>query len=250
MPAKPPGPIGISDMMSKIGKVAFTSHFLCEFTPPSNAVSFLNARGNAGFEGAKDSTENRDLIRLSCAEASLPGSSLATAEINNDYYGVTEKHVYRRLYDSQADFTFYVDKDYKIIDFFENWIAYASGEDSLSGQQSPDYSYRVPFPTDYKTENLYITKFERDYEGRPLIYKFINAFPVSINSMPVSYEASQLLKLTVSFSYSRYVISRSDGGTFPLGSGFESVATPVSQATLNGIDFGSIFDPNNVIPFA
>ena len=39
-------------------------------------------------------------------------------------------------------------------------------------------------------------------------YKFINAYPISINSIPVSYDSSQLLKCTVSFTYSRYIISR------------------------------------------
>ena len=41
-------------------------------------------------------------------------------------------------------------------------------------------------------------------------YRFINAFPISINSMPVSYDQSDLLKCTVSFTYSRYVISGSE----------------------------------------
>ena len=39
---------------------------------------------------------------------------------------------------------------------------------------------------------------------RPLTYTFIDAFPRAISSMPVSYEASDLLKCTVSFSYTRY----------------------------------------------
>lgn len=80
------------------------------------------------------------------------------------------------------------------------------------------YHYRVNFPHDYMTDNLFITKFERDYGdpaidrrnqiNRPLTYQFINAYPISINSMPVSYESSQLLKCTVSFTYSRYILSR------------------------------------------
>ena len=32
-----------------------------------------------------------DSINLMCAEASLPGSTLTTHEVNNDYHGVTEK---------------------------------------------------------------------------------------------------------------------------------------------------------------
>lgn len=205
MPASRTGPRGISDLVNDIGKLAFTSHFECQFTPPIPVLEFGKERAKAGYRGSADTTKNNILIRLSCAEASLPGSSLATSEINNDYYGVTERHAYRRLYDNQADFTFYVDRDYKIIDFFENWIAYISGEDDILEQEYTNYNYRFSFPKDYKTDNLYITKFERDYT-ESLEYQFINAFPISINSMPVSYESSQILKCTVSFSYVRYIL--------------------------------------------
>lgn len=159
--------------------------------------------------GAPYSEQNQELFTLSCSEASLPGASLATIDIENDYHGVSEKHVYRRLYDDRADFTFYVDIDYKIIHFFENWISYCAGEDDIERQQTINYSYRVRYPKDYKTNQLYITKFERseNKSSRVLQYRFINAYPISINSMPVSYDTSQLLKCTVSFYYSRYIVS-------------------------------------------
>ena len=62
---------------------------------------------------------------------------------------------------------------------------------------------------------LEITKFEKNLEAKrgsadrirraiPLTYSFINAYPLSISSMPVSYDASSLLKCNVSFTYSRY----------------------------------------------
>ena len=204
-------PYRMTDIKSKLLQPALTSHFICEFTPPPGANNFLNLRENAGFLGASYNAQNQELIQLSCSEASLPGSSLATNEINNDYTGVTERHAYRRLYDDRADFTFYVDAEYRIIDFFENWISYAVNENDLKAQQQRTYNYRVNFPQGpggYQVDNLYITKFERDYTGRPLTYRFINAYPISINSMPVSYDSSQLLKCNVSFTYSRYVISR------------------------------------------
>jgi len=58
---------------------------------------------------------------------------------------------------------------------------------------------------------LEVTKFERtgkgnSYEGSTLIYNFVNAFPISVSSMPVSYDSSSLLKCTVSFSYIRYYV--------------------------------------------
>jgi len=62
---------------------------------------------------------------------------------------------------------------------------------------------------------LEITKFEKNIEAKrgsadrirrsiPLTYTFINAYPLSISSMPVTYDSSSLLKCNVSFTYSRY----------------------------------------------
>lgn len=211
MAAPTPTPKTVSQIKDKLLKPALTSHFLCEFLPPNNLnfKDFIKKRVGAGFNGADYfNRDNQDLITLSCSEASLPGSSLATHEINNDYTGVTERHVYRRQYDDRADFIFYVDQDYKIIDFFENWMSFIVDERDVANQATSDYSYRSSFPEDYKTNNLYITKFEKDYMGRYLQYQFINAFPISINSIPISYEASDLLRCTVSFTYSRYVITK------------------------------------------
>ena len=125
-------------------------------------------------------------------------------DITNDYHGVTEKHGYRRMYDDRADFQFYVDSDYKMIGYFESWIAYITGDNDERSRST--YNYRVQYPKDYRT-NFLITKFERNLEGKYLRYEFIDAFPSSINSMPISYDASQLLKVSVSLSYSRYVVS-------------------------------------------
>ena len=68
----------------------------------------------------------------------------------------------------------------------------------------------------------------------PLTYTFINAFPLSIASMPVSYESSSLLKCTVSFTYSRYSTTpaNSDGG--------DPVLNPGSQASFNARLFGGL----------
>ena len=43
-----------------------------------------------------------------------------------------------------------------------------------------------------------------------LEYRFLKAYPISINSMPVTYDASQLLKCTVNFNFSRYLVENMD----------------------------------------
>ena len=185
---------------------ALTSHYVCKFIPPGPAAASYFSEREKVFPGSEYSIrKNQDLIELSCSEASLPGSSLMTNEINDDYTGVTERHAYRRQYDDRTDFTFYVDRDYRILNFFESWISYCGKEDDQSDLRNQNYFYRFNFPDDYQTDDLYITKFERDVFGTALEYRFIGAYPISITSMPVSYDASQLLKCTVSFTYIRYI---------------------------------------------
>lgn len=212
--------LSVSDIKARLLRPSLTSQYIVDITPPE--TDFILPRVDY-----KNSVKRYDRLSLACVEASLPGSSLATLDIDNDYAGVSEKHGYRRIYDDRIDFTFFVDADeYYAIRFFEAWIAYIVNEQSTGFDES-NYTYRVHFPGKpigksidkrnnggYYANNLSITKFERDYNltavgggtGNFLTYKFINAFPISIGSMPVSYEQSSLLRCTVSFSYSRYRI--------------------------------------------
>jgi len=224
----------LSKIKSTLLRPALTSHFECYFNPPDDVRSYLAANRQFNYNS------NTELITLSCSEASLPGSSLLTNEINDDYTGVTERLAYRRQYDDRADFTFYVDHgkndgDYNIIWFFENWISYIANEQFNGGQGIEDvnYNYRFRFPdgkgsttggyvgdtgkatTGYRAAALYINKFERDMQGSYLSYRFLKAYPIAINSMPVSYESSELLKCTVSFTYTRYVVNRLKGNPSP-----------------------------------
>ena len=86
------------------------------------------------------------------------------------------------------------------------------------------------------------------YTGPTLKYKFIRSFPISINSMPVSYDSSSLLKCTVSMSYIRYVLiqgtsaasSQSDKQSSGDPSGPNFNATPQQLANINT----QAFSPN------
>ena len=211
MAAPAPAPKKLSKIKASLLRPALTSHFQVYFNPPTDVRNFLKAKVTAGVASRDYDAE---LFSLLCSEASLPGSSLATLEINNDYSGVTQRHAYRRLYDDRIDFTFYVDHDYSILTFFEVWIQYIMDEQVTKKLAAPNYFYRANYPkgdgvkegSGYRTA-VYLDKFERDYQGRYLRYTFLEAFPISINSMPVSYESSQLLKCTVSLAYTRYVIN-------------------------------------------
>ena len=98
-----------------------------------------------------------------------------------------------------------MDRHYRQIQLFETWIGYIVNEQN---SEDPNYFYRVNFPNSYK-RNIWITKFERDLNNNNpvpnLKYTFINAYPVSIDQMSVTYEGAQVLRCTVNFNFSRYL---------------------------------------------
>jgi len=195
----------VSDIKANLLRPATTSHFEVE-------IPIIGPLGHWRGVGKQDK------INLMCSDAVLPGSNLATFDINNDRTGVTEKHVHRRIFDDRIDLSFYVDAGlYQPIKFFEDWMAYitngrATGNTSQQRRASenelmaPSFDYRMRYPDDYMAgQGLKVTKFEKDHLN-PLTYEFVRSFPMAISSMPVSYDGSSLLKCTVSMSYIRYVV--------------------------------------------
>ena len=208
---------GVKDIKSKLLNPALTSLYYVNIGGPTNFDKFLRANmGRMDKEG----------LQLMCCEATLPGSSLATLELTNDRTGVTERHAYRRVYDDRIDLTFYVDaQNYAPIRYFETWIKYIASESIAKqegdvGTEDPNYHYRMRFPDDYvDKQGLAVIKFEKSSVGNhqvgrerggTLIYRFLRAFPISISSMPVSYDSSSLLKCTVSLSYVRYIVDKTE----------------------------------------
>ena len=209
----PPQRKSISQVKAQLLNPATTSHFQV-------SVSFQSREFNR-FKQEVGLNLDQGRLNILCSDASLPGSSFATAELTNNIPGVRERHVYRRTYDDSIDLTFYCDADqYLPIRFFEAWMNYISGMTSAGYNRvkNEDFHYRVKFPRQYRG-NLEITKFEKNLDSRRqtkiLTYKFVNCFPLAINSMPVSYDQSQLLKCTARMAYSRYFIEDRPRGVIP-----------------------------------
>lgn len=254
---------------------ALTSTFEVHITPPTGAkpADFFKKNGVL-----IDSTNLRSLI-LWCSDATLPGSTFATHESNDDFHGTTERFAYRRLYDDRIDLTYYVDAtNHYSIRFFEIWMKYianesiAESDDGRVGSEDTRYFYRFRYPDGeggYRNgSSLFISKFERDYDIRTpsrriglapkkLVYSFIKPYPISIQSIPVSYDTSQLLKCTVSMSYIRYVVlSNSTSINIPSQPGQSTASgvpnnpyefTPEQQAQYNSA-FGQNFNFGNFSP--
>ena len=201
------------DIKSSIIRPSLSSYFAVEIPLPP---------GSLGSELQQVLGANQGTMNLMCSETSLPGSQLATLDITNDTTGVTEKHAYRRQFDDRIDFTFYVDAEqYLPIRFFETWMRSIVNEDPEKVANNSTV-YRTKYPNDYiADQGLKIYKFERDYTS-VLTYEFFRSFPLSISSMPVSYDGNNLLKCSVSMSYIRYVQSGPSGLADAFGQNKES----------------------------
>ena len=191
-----PIPKKISQILPTFQNVAQTSHYLVNFGLPSKGLKeHLQARG-------VDHRFDMNEIGLLCCAAVLPGSSFATELVRSNYQGVIETFPHTRNF-TQIQLDFYVDNEYKSLKFLEHWMEYITAGSDCDPIEDA-YNFQLNFPENYKSDTTTITKFERNYRQK-LEYTFRGLFPKSLNMARVAYESSQVLKVTASFAFDRYI---------------------------------------------
>ena len=149
---------------------------------------------------------SRDLGLL-CNSAELPATTMATAQVEGQRMGVVEKMAHSRVF-TDVSFTFYVDNQYRTLEFFELWHEFiASGSNNEVDRSNIAYYHRMQYPDEYKVDTIKIQKFDKDH-FRSVEYNFLNCFPVSVSSMPVAYDGNQVLECQVTFAYDRYYFGK------------------------------------------
>lgn len=207
-----PNRVRTSDLKSRVLNLAQTSVYQVKLSPPPEVVSLLDSRG-------VQFNQNAPNIELLCNQVVLPGSNFQSTEVTSNYAGVTERMVDRRDYDTSFDMTFYVDRNYKVIDIFDGWMDYISNQLEPEAFKSSYASYRMNYPNSYRGQ-IFVTKFEKDIYGKSMLYTMVGAYPRQVTSTQLSYAGSQIMSYNVSFNFLRYVrqsknvVSPRSGGTF------------------------------------
>ena len=198
--------ITMQDVKEKLGKLSLTNQYQVHFSTLSKTISDYLKRSRGLIDIDNFLSRN---VGILCSDASLPASAFATGEVKDNFMGIPQEFAHTRLY-TDIDFTFYVDQEYTLLRIFEGWMDYVSSGSDRDDVSLGDAGFyrRFKYPNDYKCDTMTITKFEKNIE-RTLLYEFRNAFPKSITSLPVSYGTADLLKVTVSFNYDRYIVTRS-----------------------------------------
>ena len=202
-------PKKISEFKPILTNVAQTSHYQVFFDGLSPELFTFLGQKNVD---RRFITESSGLL---CSAASIPGSALATSDIFGNFTGVQEKFAHTRIF-SEMSLEFYVDKDYKMIKFFEHWMDYiSSGSEKRRitsfSKASPGYFYRMRYPkgnSGYKCDKTKIVKFNVDYK-KEIEYTFIGMFPINLASTPVQYGNSDVLRVNCTFNYERYIAGES-----------------------------------------
>jgi hypothetical protein len=191
------------------GNLALTNQYQLFITngwgkEEKGTTPFVNFLTNSLY-GINFNAEFGNTLGLLCSDAVLPTSSYATSEVKDNFMGVTQEFAHTRLY-TDIDLTFYIDRDYKVLRFFEGWMDYVSGGGPAQTANGNAYR-RFNYPDYYKNSEIYIKKFEKDFaaDKKSINYQLINAFPKGITSIPVSYGPAELLKVSVTFNYDRYI---------------------------------------------
>jgi hypothetical protein len=88
----------------------------------------------------------------------------------------------------------------------------------------PDTYFKFSYPNTYK-KTVKIIKYEKDIrppserlkEGggindpNSITYVLINAYPTNVSAVPVSFDQSSVLRMTITFNYDRYQLLRHAG---------------------------------------
>lgn len=144
-------------------------------------------------------------LTLMCEEASLPGMMANTGQTTGVYMGEGQVNYAHTKSFTDITLGWTCDANLLPLKFVNTWMKFifdADGKDFSTAKVN-----RVRFPEEYQCQ-LKIVKAERGAENTLQrvggIYTLHDIYPYSIQSTPVSYGTSTLLKVSASFYYRRW----------------------------------------------
>lgn len=233
--------------MDYIGELAQSSHFKLNLFLTGQGTGGADDDLNTWLKSCglygNDANDDRLKYDLLCHQAQLPGTQFDLATERGGFQGVTETFARSRQF-TQFAVSFYVDTNYHIIRVFEEWMNFINPLHTTQGKvksgsprgslyfddaQDTHNYFRMRYPEDYK-KNIAVTKFERnagylrqagvtgtnnspqfvEEYSKQLTYQFINAFPIQIAAVDMSYGGSEIVKVDIVFNYDRYTTMKHD----------------------------------------
>tara|TARA_B100000927_G_scaffold231727_1_gene191757 strand:+ start:8067 stop:8699 length:633 start_codon:yes stop_codon:yes gene_type:complete len=185
----------LKSTISKKGGVAPANRFNVIFTPPSQSLLNLNPESLVGslvsgnFSLKNLINDPRD-ISILCQSVTLPGRSISTFEHQD--VRTMNKHPYTVI-DEDVTMSFLLTNDYYMRQMFDNWMSGIFDNDS----------YRVGYKKDFSVD---VVIQQLNQKNIPVYgVRLEKAFPVSMDSIELSQDSSDLVRMSVTFAYDKYV---------------------------------------------
>lgn len=198
--------------------VNITFNSISGTTAPMQSFTVNNNQG-----GSSSFSTIADDLNYRCINASIPGLTMRTADVNRYGIGIMEKMPFSANY-TDVSLSFICDRYGDAYNFWYLWFNYIFGSNGEETNSNVFGNYQVgaqgnsgrPFYTaEYKdnyaatiTINIY------DTEGNvPLIVNLYKAFPVSINDTALAWsDNNNLLKLTTQITFREWDLNNTNNG--------------------------------------
>tara|TARA_B100001939_G_C16921323_1_gene609497 strand:- start:997 stop:1761 length:765 start_codon:yes stop_codon:yes gene_type:complete len=167
----------------------------------------------------------RETLEVFCNNVSLPSVQAATGQVNGYYTGSSYKYPTMKMY-NDLSLSFVCDANMTALKFFHSWFdsifqdknqfdqdERIPDEMSHYPQRKRNRFTRLAYPDSYQTTVL-IDKLEpgpryRD-QGRSMRYFLTNAYPYSIDAVPLDAGTQTLLVCSVNMFYERFEVQFED----------------------------------------
>ena len=134
-------------------------------------------------------------LSLYCYNASIPGLSIATTDKDIGYRSVA----YQKLYDDVL-FSFYCSHDLSELEYMQDWMK------MISNPTNNRLGYYDHYVSDIHIFNLSKEGNSKGSEDnkKTLTTTLIDAYPKKIDPIQLDYASTDIMRLTVSFTYRHY----------------------------------------------
>jgi len=205
------GDAGISSFLggiAKTGGMAMSNLYAVQFNLDGERNKLLlKDLDQIGFSKLIGSDTAYAMLTLLCEEASLPGMQANTGQTTGTYVGGGQVNYAHTKSFTDITLGWTCDANLLPLKFINMWLS-RHVFDEGTGFASRLSNTQVRYPDEYMCPSITITKAERSSTktlGRVSgIYTLHDAWPYSIQSTPLSYGASTLLKVTASFYYRKW----------------------------------------------
>jgi len=185
----------LKSVVAKKGGLARPNRFNVIFTPPSQSIlnldvgSIIGSVLSGNFEADNLINDPRD-ISLLCQSVTLPGRNIST--FDHQDFKQSNKFPYTFI-DDDVTISFLLTNDYYMRKMFDNWMSNIFSADSYIVGYKKNYAVDLIIQQlDQKNTPVYGTKLEK-------------AFPTAIESTELSQDGQEVVRMSVTFAYDKFV---------------------------------------------